>query len=556
MTSDALAFLRGRQRRGQWRFLRRRLGSVKGALSTLATAVFAVVLIGAQLARLWLHAPPAAPAAVARFYAPVAGAMMLMGAYAAKGLALKPAEIDFLFAGPLTARQVLRHYVLSRLPVQAAASLWLAAYAVPVATLPAAGAAAVLLWVCFSFSLATLTVVLRGMADDLLGPRARAALRWGVRAALVLAVASVALAAYRVGDARFALRAAADSAGARLCALPALPVARLLTATTSAVALTAAVQALVLIAAVLGAALAADVDLRDRSALASARLARRLARLRGERVVRDADEPVVRTRAARTVRVPELRFLGRAAPIARRQLAELRRDRGRMAVAIATTLLLNALMAGGPAALVAGQVSALEPRTAGWALASLVLLVPILTTGHLGLDFRRDLDRMVALRALPVAPMTVATGQIFAPVLLLCIAQAACLAVIAAVTRAVTPVAALGTLLALVPLVWTAVAVDNTVFLLLPHRPRPTGSPAGIQIAARGYLIAIVKLIAITLALLGAGIAGYVVWLMAGGALAIVAVAATVILAATAWVWTWLAARAFAAFDVTRDVPA
>jgi len=163
---------------------------------------------------------------------------------------------------------------------------------------------------------------------------------------------------------------------------------------------------------------------------------------------------------------------------------------------------------------------------------------------------------MVVLRALPVAPMTVTAGQIFSPVLLLCLAQAACLAVIAAVTRAVTPVAAVGTLLALVPLVWTAVAVDNTVFLLLPHRPRPAGSPAGIQIAARSYLIAIVKLIAITVALVGAGVSGYAVWAMTGGVFTAVTITVAIVLAATAWVWTWLASLAFAAFDVTRDVPA
>jgi hypothetical protein len=256
------------------------------------------------------------------------------------------------------------------------------------------------------------------------------------------------------------------------------------------------------------------------------------------------------------VRVPELRFLGRAAPLPRRHLMELRRDRGRIASAVFSTLLFNAMLAGLPAAMIVRLPPAVDARLVGWMLAGLVLLVPILSTGHAGLDFRRDLDRMAALRALPASAMTVAVGQLFAPALLLSVAQAACLAVIAAVTRAVPLLPAVAAVVTLVPLVWTMVAVDNTVFLLLPHRPRTRGSPAGVQVAARSYLIAIVKLIAIALALVGAAVAAWGTWALTRGMLPAVAVAATVVLAATAWVWTWLAARAFAAFDVTRDVPA
>jgi hypothetical protein len=224
---------------------------------------------------------------------------------------------------------------------------------------------------------------------------------------------------------------------------------------------------------------------------------------------------------------------------------------------VAYALFFNGVIAVGPAfgiVRTAGELG--QGAGAAGLLAVFVLIVPILTTAHLRLDFRRDLDRMAALRALPLSPMAVTVGQLFGPAALLTLTQALCLAVMALLTRVIPTGALVATLLALAPLVWTVVALDNVIFLVMPYRPRASGAPAGMGVMARGYLTALVKFLLVAVTVGAAAAAGYAAWLAAAHSLLAAGGAAAAALTLIAFAATWVVSRAFVAFDVAQDVPA
>ncbi|MDB4949523.1 MAG: hypothetical protein JWM27_2172, partial [Gemmatimonadetes bacterium] len=264
---------------------------------------------------------------------------------------------------------------------------------------------------------------------------------------------------------------------------------------------------------------------------------------------------VRRARPARVVRVPALAWLGGAAPLARRQLTELWRDRRRMVGALGFSLLLNALVVGLPAVATGASPSGERDPGGSLVLLGLILLVPVLTTAPVSLDFRRDLDRMALLRSLPLSPFTVTVGQVFSPVLVIAATQAACVVGLALSTGTVPPRYTAAALLALPPLVWTVAAVENLVFLLLPVRPIVPGTPRAV-FPARNYLLAIVKVLALGLTMGFAAACAFVLWIATPGWIAAAVAGGIIGLVLSAAAATWAAAWAFTRFDVSRDIPA
>ena len=69
-------------------------------------------------------------------------------------------------------------------------------------------------------------------------------------------------------------------------------------------------------------------------------------------------------------------------------------------------------------------------------------------------------------------------------------------------------------------------------------------------------LVMFVKMLVLLAAVAACGAAGYFAWLLTGGSIAATGFALLVVLAMACVPATWGVARAFAAFDVARDVPA
>ena len=84
-------------------------------------------------------------------------------------------------------------------------------------------------------------------------------------------------------------------------------------------------------------------------------------------------------------------------------------------------------------------------------------------------DFRRDYDRLSALKMLPISPTATVIGQLSAPVMVTFGFHIFVLTV-SVLVRPVPPAWYLGTLTIMFPVVVFLVALDNLIFLWFPHR--------------------------------------------------------------------------------------
>ncbi|MEN0060676.1 MAG: putative ABC exporter domain-containing protein [Myxococcota bacterium] len=245
------------------------------------------------------------------------------------------------------------------------------------------------------------------------------------------------------------------------------------------------------------------------------------------------------------VSVPRLPRLGGVGPVAWRRLLELARR----------PLVLLGL--GGPVlmslAVVVGLTTFSEVHPD--AIFMMAMLAPLwclwIIPSNLRFDFRSDLDRMDQLLALPIAPMAVVIGQIL-PVAVLFVLSSwvAILGLLAWKPEHAFWCLALG--LALPPVTVFSLAIENWLFLLLPVRIE-TGEAALGSVGRN--LIGVFGAYAINLLVVGVGVGfAWVVGLLSGsrllgaglGALGM-SIAALIVL--------WLAARQFRAFDPSRHVP-
>ena len=179
----------------------------------------------------------------------------------------------------------------------------------------------------------------------------------------------------------------------------------------------------------------------------------------------------------------------------------------------------------------------------------------LLTGDNLAFDFRRDLDRMPILKSLPLSPHAIASGQIAAATLFVTGVQYLGVAIVVAVTD-VLPLARVAWLLLILPLAnWSAVAIDNALFLFMPYRT-VAEDPGDVAFVGRMMLSMVFKLA--TLALVGGTAIGFglTARALAGGSFAVGALAASCWLACACVPVTLLVSHAFQRFDVALDTPA
>ena len=192
----------------------------------------------------------------------------------------------------------------------------------------------------------------------------------------------------------------------------------------------------------------------------------------------------------------------------------------------------------------------------GLAFYSLLLL-----PAALRFDFRRDLDRMLLLKSLPLTSKTTVLGQLAAPVVLASIFQL-CVLVVAAWLRPM-PMYYLGIgWLMMLPMNLLIFALDNLLFLLYPYRHNQEGLEIFLRttltFTAKGILFA-VALAAVAAWALAAG------WLVRHFGLGRDVHESTrmlflggigLLLAGSALVATRMTIVAYERFDPSQDVPA
>jgi hypothetical protein len=165
---------------------------------------------------------------------------------------------------------------------------------------------------------------------------------------------------------------------------------------------------------------------------------------------------------SRPWRIPRWRGAG---PLAWRQLAGARRHRSSLLVA----MVAPAVFATSPMFIMVDPVTAFL-ATAGTLAFYTFLLLPT----ALRFDFRRDLDRLITLKVLPITPAATVIGQTLPPVLIATLFQSAVLAFAIAV-GSLPPHYFLMAMLLMVPLNVLVFGLDNLIYLLYPYRVQQEG---------------------------------------------------------------------------------
>jgi hypothetical protein len=462
-----------------------------------------------------------------------------------RAITFSPAEVDFLFPGPFSRRQLLGYKItatfLTCLVTALFFSVWLLSHG---AWFVAAYLGAVL--ACFFLMLFGMAV---GLVANTLGARAHNRARQLV---LFLLVALLLLAALHAGGDLAALNA--EQILQRVEQTPALQVVleplRWFIETITArqlwpdllqnVALSVAVDLVLL-----GLVFVLDVQYLEASAAASAKIYAQLQRARSG----GAFAALRGSGGTAEYSLPSLPWWGGIGPLAWRQLTTAVRSlRGLLLFLgiFAVTLVLP---------LVFGfHGNKPEDRLLGQGLAYGLLGMSLLTLpAMITFDFRGDVDRMDVLKSLPVATWRLVVGQLTVPVLLLTLIQVGLLALIQLVWGGVEGVL-VPVVVVSVPFNFLSFAVDNLMFLWFPSRQVPS-SPADFQMMGRQLLVLLAKFLILGLAAGIAGTVGAVVYWSAGGLVTPAVAAGWVILAASAAALVPLLALAFRNFDVARDTP-
>lgn len=246
---------------------------------------------------------------------------------------------------------------------------------------------------------------------------------------------------------------------------------------------------------------------------------------------------------------PRLAFVprwGGAGVIVWRQLLGVRRYASSVLVALAVPGVLSCL----PWLAHADASTTLWNVAGGLAFYSFLLL-----PSALRFDFRRELDRMVLLKSLPLRPTAVVFGQLFTPVMLAGVLQTLVI-VATAVAFSVTPRLAVTAIALLTAVNVLIFALDNLIYLWFPHRLNQEGIVIFLRttltFTAKGLLFAAALAVVVGWAIAATWIAGRLgianELVFAPGLLTLFLGTSVALLA--------LLIRAYDRFDPSQDVPA
>lgn len=544
-----LRFLLWRDLVGRTRAMGRRLRTGRGIAGALGVGLF-LAAIGFVRILQWADPeaapPPPVSAAQVRDLGPlVLLVLVALNTLSGRGLYFRPAEVGVLFPAPLTRRELVVFNVLARARLAALSALWLAIVIdVGGTRWPAvlAGAFLALLFVQVASQLCSVCVA---WLAERLPPWPRRAV-WGLALLGLLAPAArAALAASAAGPGAAAV-AAAHSPPLSVLGWAARPCLELLVARDALLALAWGVAACAIVAALVEAIARLDVAYSEAAFSRSRAFERTRARMRSGGGSLAGGPGSVR------VRIPRFPRLGGAGPLAWRQCLELARNlRG-----VVSMILVMGVTIG--VAVLAPALAEADPeRTAFGARLGLgiVVLMSIVLTQNFAFDFRRDVDRMAALKALPLPAVAVASGQLIAATLFTTLLQLVGFALVAVATGAIGMRVLVALALPLPALSWAAVCVDNAIFLLWPYRTVPE-DPGDMGFMGRNMVIMALKIGLVAALAIAAALAGGFVARQSGGGALLAGASGAIFLAATCAPLTRLVSWAFERFDVARDVPA
>jgi hypothetical protein len=543
-----LWLLIGLRCRGWLRRLRRMLRSLKGILLALVGALVFVPL----LFSLWSPAltpsdqVTANPDAVLR-YGPLVllsyCLTVLLFSPGERAITFTPAEVNFLFAGPFSRRQLLLYKIVGSVLNSVLGTLFLTLLFRSRYRLLTAAFVGLLLATVFVQLFAMVVALAAATVGSLAYNRARKT------ALMVVAVAVGGVVWYLGrGSQPFSLERLADLVNdAPVLSVLLAPLGWFTRAFAAERVWPDLVRwgglGLAFDTVLAGLVLALDAQYLESAATASEYLYARLQRLRSGGM---AAHWGAGTKARFTV--PMLPWWGGAGPVAWRQvLTGLRSLKGLVVflVAIGVMTLWPLFTRGADGS----DPSAGAAGMAGGLLGMTVFMLPMMIT----FDFRGDLDRMDVLKALPLSAASVVVGQLATPAALISAIQVILVAVVQ------NMVGDVGWLLPLTvvfapPLNFLMLAMENLVFLLFPTRMATVGS-GDFQLIGRNILLIWAKLF-ILMVLVGLlTLVAALAYVLAGGSWPAALVTGWLGLAGADVGLVPAVALAFKKFDVARDTP-
>jgi hypothetical protein len=456
-----------------------------------APRLVALIIVGGLLLMVRLgpsvflsgHFPPRDPRRV-RLAAPFAllgiCALTLITSAGDRAISFTPGEVDLLFPGPFTRRQLIV-YKLSKSTAGAALSAFFLAIVLhrQAPWWPACFGGGFLSLLLVQFFSINAVIGLQTLGSGL-----RARLRWSILIAFLAAVVIIArhVFAGQTPTSGFDLMRRIDAAPLAHAMLSPFSVfGDLIAATTVAEFFRFAIPAVAIDALLLALLLRLDANYLETATIASARRYSQLQRIRGGSMLS------IGVGANAHWHIPVFPRLGGVGPIIWRQITGAARSSKGL-------LFLLLILAVGSTPL----FYSVGPRTRQFAttFATVAVWLTLLVSTMLKFDFRGDLDLMDTLKSLPIHPWAVAAGQLIAPSLLMAITHLALLAIAAKLSPGHTPVFICAAIL-VVPMDLLLFSIENLIFLLFPSRPA-AASPGDFQILGRQALVLTGKMITLT----------------------------------------------------------
>lgn len=457
------------------------------------------------------------------------------------GLLFQAAEVDLLFPGPYTRKQLLVYKLAGHAIGCMVVSIFLSVFLLKHVSWWVAGYVGALFTLWFiTLVQASLALIIARVSEEaytrarrvifsVIGVAVFAALLQGIRGAGNTTIMGL-LARMR------------DSTAGKCLLAPFDVFTRTMTAATlvpefvgwGAVAL--AINALLLLFV-----LRLDANFFENSIKASQKLYDRMQRARRGGALANA----VKAKDVRW-RVPQLPWLRGAGPIAWRQLmVALRSTRGlTILIGIVSLFSIAPILIGG------GGGSPLNPSVY---IGPLVMLSIFMLPQFLQFDFRGDIERLDVLKALPISGVSVVLGQLIAPVLMASLVQCVLLLAITA-TSVEAAIAVVPALVLIVPFNFLIFAVENVMFLLFPTKTAP-GSPGDIQAIGRQMLMMFAKLAVLVI---GGGLAagcGFLAWIVTDRSTAAWVLTSALVLAGMGAALVPVIAIVYRRFDPSVDTP-
>ena len=468
-----------------------------------------------------------------------------------EGIAWRPAERELLLGGPLR-RSELAAYHLAAVVASAA----LKAGVFTLLMLPDLGSPAAAL---LGALLALLLLDLFRLSVEIAASSVSRSTYLKFRAAALLLFGAAAMSVIAAASCRFATMAASDKHNLTALARPAIEAAAELRSTWIGRALEApfVVFAEVITAPALSPALAGWVLLAVGMTAAAAWLAIRLdAVLHRAAIARERREygrlAVLQSAAVQVQtrrKLPRI-FCGGAGALAWRQFVGIRKN----LVGLLLAMIPPAVLTWLPLLVVENANAAVLNVVGGLAFYTFLLL-----PAAMRFDFRRDLERMLLLKTLPLRPATVVLGQLAAPVVAAWGFQLAVL-IAAWMVRPLPAGFLLMAWLLLGPANVLIFALENLFYVLYPHRLQQEGIEiflrSTLTFTAKGLLFALLSVavwawLTASVKIVESGIVG-----SASDHRTVFAAGAAVLLLLTAAATVCALVHAYSRFDPVQDMPA